>query len=82
MFLHIEEHHYVGKHSLFFISDWIRYLISNVGVYKYSDKDFANFADIFIPFYLIVFGVLLICAEAEWIIMIKHFKFLDNYFGR
>ncbi|CAD8150721.1 unnamed protein product [Paramecium pentaurelia] len=65
---------------------WINILFSltviGLGIYKYTDGNFNNFADVFIPFYLIFFGVLLIFAEAEWIILIKHFKFLDNYFGR
>ncbi|CAD8057084.1 unnamed protein product [Paramecium sonneborni] len=65
---------------------WINIFFSlaviGLGIYKYSDGNFNNFADVFIPFYLIVFGILLIFAEAEWLILIKHFKFLDNYFGR
>ncbi|CAD8055898.1 unnamed protein product [Paramecium sonneborni] len=68
------------------IMKWINILFSlavvGLGIYKYTDGNFNNFADVFIPFYLIGFGVLLIFAEAEWIILIKHFKFLDNYFGR
>jgi hypothetical protein len=44
--------------------------------------DIKDFSEVFVPFYLISFGVLLICAEMEWLFVVKYFKFLDNYFGR
>lgn len=53
-----------------------------IGIYKYVAGSIENFSEVFVPFYLISFGVLLICAEMEWLFIVKYFKFLDNYFGR
>jgi flagellar biosynthesis protein FliQ len=57
-------------------------IVCGLGIYKYSAGSIENFSQAFVPFYLIVFGVLLICAEMEWVFVVKYFKFLDNLMGR
>lgn len=54
----------------------------NLGIYEYTGGDINSFDAVFIPFYLILFGFLLFCAEVEWLWMVKYFKFADNFFGR
>ena len=57
-------------------------LVIGLGIYKYTDGNIDSFSQVFLPLYLIIFGILLICAEFEWLFMVKYFKFLDNMFGR
>ena len=57
-------------------------IVIGLGIYKYTVGNIETFSQAFVPFYLILFGTILICAELEWLFMVKYFKFLDNYFGR